>query len=157
MFRIVPFFALGLVVSLLPAAQSKPFEQTTDEKTIFDLTNKERTAKDMPALVLNPALSKIARAHAENMARQKKMEHKLDGKEVKDRVKEAGYKLSMVGENVAMGELGAKLSSIMKAWMESGGHRKNILSADYTEIGVGIARDSAGTFYITQVFATPRK
>src|SRR5277367_420619 len=131
MLRIMSCFALGLVVSLLPAAQSKPFEQTTDEMTIFDLTNKERKAKDLPALVLNPALSKIARAHSENMARQKKMEHKLDGKEVKDRVKEAGYKLSTVGENIARGELGTKLSSIMKAWIESGGHRKNILADDY--------------------------
>jgi uncharacterized protein YkwD len=157
MLRIALCCALWLIVSFVPAQQQKAFEQTADEMTIFELTNKERKAKDLPALVLSPALSKIARAHSENMARQGKFEHKLDGKEAKERVKEAGYKFSKVGENIAMGEDGAKLPKIMKAWMESGGHRENILSAEFVEIGVGIARNKAGDLYITQVFAKPRK
>jgi uncharacterized protein YkwD len=176
--RIVPCFALGLIVSFLPgregdapakpqaagniviiqgAAQTKPMEQTPDEITILELTNKERKAKDLPALELSAALSKIARAHSENMARQRKMEHKLDDKEPKDRVKDAGYKFSKVAENIGMGEKGAQLPQIMKAWMNSEGHRKSILSAEFSEIGVGIARGKAGDFYITQVFAKPRK
>ena len=179
MLRIMPCVALGLVASFvlgregeapaepnaaldfmfvqssgsagaLPSQQAKPFEPTAEEITIFDLTNKERKGKDLPALVLNPALNKIARAHSENMAQQKKMEHKLDGKESKERVKEAGYKFTRVGENIAMGEKGAQIPRIMKAWMESDGHRKNILSGEYAEIGVGIAG-------ITQAhFTSPR-
>ncbi len=157
MLRILPCVILGLIVSVLPAGQAKPFEQTAEEIKIFELTNQERKAKDLPALVLNPALSKIARAHSENMARQGKMEHKLDDKEPKDRVKAAGYKFSKMAENIAMAEEGAQLPKIMKAWMDSEGHRINILSAEYIEIGVGSARDKAGTTYLTQVFARPRK
>lgn len=157
MLRILPLCVLGLIVSVLPAGQTKPFEQSADEITIFELTNKERKAKELPALLLNPALSKIARAHSGNMARQQKMEHTLDDKTPFDRIKAAGYQYSTAGENIAMGGKGAQLPKIMMAWMESEGHRNNILSADYTEIGVGIGLDKDGALYITQVFAKPRK
>ena len=53
--------------------------------------------------------------------------------------------------------MGVLLENIMKAWMESKGHRANILEAEYTEIGVGVARDKSGQMYLTQVFARPRK
>jgi uncharacterized protein YkwD len=46
---------------------------------------------------------------------------------------------------------------IMKAWMDSKEHRANILMPEYTEIGLGIARDKTGQLYFTQVFAKPRK
>jgi len=157
MLRILTCCVLGLIVSVLPAGQTKPFEQTPDEIKIFELTNKERKAKDRPALVLNPALSKIARAHSENMGRQGKMEHTLDDKTPFERIKAAGYKYSRAGENLAMAEEGAELPKIMKAWMESDGHRENILLPEFTETGVGSARDKAGTSYITQIFAKPRK
>jgi uncharacterized protein YkwD len=157
MLRILPCCVLVLIVSVLPAGQAKPFEQTPDEIKISELTNKERKEKDGPALVLNAALSKIARAHSENMARQGKMEHTLDDKTPFERIKAAGYKYSTAGENIAMGEEGAELPRIMQAWMESEGHRKNILSPEYTEIGVGSARAKDGSLYFTQVFARPRK
>jgi uncharacterized protein YkwD len=157
MLRILPCCVLGLIVSVLPTGQTKPFEQTAEETKIFELTNKERKEKELAALVLNAELSKIARAHSENMARQGKMEHKLDDKTPFDRLKAAGYKYAKAGENLAEAEEGAQLPKIMQAWMESGGHRENILSPDYTETGIGSARDKAGTSYITQVFAKPRK
>ena len=157
MLRILPCCVLGLIVSVLPAGQARPFEQSAEETKVFELTNQERKGKDLPALVLNPALSKIARAHSENMARKGKMEHKLDGKDSVDRLRDAGYKFMKAAENIAEAEKGAELPTIIKAWMESEGHRKNILSAEYTEFGVGIARDKVGTCYLTQVFAKPRK
>jgi uncharacterized protein YkwD len=157
MLRTLTCGALGLIVSILPAGQTKSFEQTPDEIKIFELTNKERKAKDAPVLVLNAALSKIARAHSENMALQGKMEHTLDDKSPFDRIKATGYKYSTAGENIAMGDDGAELPRIMKAWMESEGHRENILMPEYTEIGVGIARAKDGSHYFTQLFARPRK
>ena len=111
---------------------------------------------DLPALKLNPALSKIARAHSENMARQGKMEHILDKKGLEDRLREGGYKYAKGGENIAAGE-GVSLAMIMQAWMDSKGHRANILMPEATEIGLGIARDKTGKVYYTQVFAKPRK
>jgi len=148
------FLLLG---PLLPAGEkAKPFQHTPNEVKTFELTNLERKKKDVPALKLNPELSKIARAHSANMAQQGKMEHKLDDKTPFDRLRDAGYKFSSAAENIAAGGDGATMEMIMKAWMESKGHAANILEAEFTEIGVGIARDKEGQLYFTQIFAKPR-
>jgi uncharacterized protein YkwD len=150
------WFALMCFGALAPAGEkNKKFQHTADETKIFELTNQERKKKDVPALKLNPALSKIARAHSENMARQGKMEHKLDGKDFDDRVRDGGYRFSAIAENIGNGK-GATLEMIMKAWMDSEDHRTNILNNEYTEIGVGAARDKGGRLYLTQVFGHPR-
>ena len=143
-------------VSLLGAGEpAKPFQQTSDEIKLVELTNQERKKMDLPPLKLSPALSKIARAHSENMARQGKMDHVLDKKGPFDRLRDAGYKYIKAGENIASGQ-GVTLATIMKAWMDSKEHRANILLPDYTEIGLGIARDKTGQLFFTQVFAKPR-
>ena len=54
------------------------------------------------------------------------------------------------GENIAMGQPTA--ASVMNAWMNSPGHKANILSVNFTEIGVGVAKDASGTIYWTQQF-----
>jgi uncharacterized protein YkwD len=145
--------------SLVQANQgaSPTFSQTSNELQLFELTNLERKKKDLPPLKLSPILSKIARAHSENMARQGKMEHKLDGKGPLDRLRDADYKFVKGGENLASGNEDATLPLIMRAWMESKGHRENILLAEYSEIGVGIGRDKNGELFYTQLFARPRK
>jgi uncharacterized protein YkwD len=135
--------------------KEKGFEHNADEVKVFELTNEERKKKDIPPLKLNPALSKVARAHSENMARQGKMEHTLDDKTPFDRLREAGIKFSAAAENIAAGDR-VTHAMIMKAWMESKDHRANILEAEYSEIGVGVARDKSGQIYYTQVFAKPR-
>jgi uncharacterized protein YkwD len=142
--------------SLLGADEpAKPFQQTPDEVKLVDMTNQERKKMDLPLLKLSPALSKIARGHSENMARQGKMEHVLDNKGPFDRLRDAGFKYMKAGENIASGQ-GVTLATIMKAWMDSKAHRANILLPEYTEIGLGIARDKTGQLYFTQVFAKPR-
>lgn len=135
----------------------KEFKQTASEIKILELTNQERKKKDAPPLKLSPALSKIARAHSENMARQEKLEHVLDDKAPIDRLRDAGYKFTKVGENVALGDAELPVEGIMKLWMESKGHSETLLEPGYTEIGIGIARDKAGQVYYTQLFAKPRK
>jgi uncharacterized protein YkwD len=163
MMRIGSFLAitctLGLLLSLARAGddKKKPFEQTPYELKVFELTNLERKKKDLPPLKINPALSKIARAHSENMARQGKMEHKLDNKTPFDRMRAAGYKFAKGGENIAEADEIATFPMVMKAWMESPGHRDNILLAEFTETGVGIARDKEGKLLFTQLFARPRQ
>jgi uncharacterized protein YkwD len=147
----------ALIAPLAPAGDKKPNPLSADEKKIFDLTNQERKKNDLPAYKLNAVLNKLARAHSENMVRQEKFDHKLDGKDVNDRVKESGYLSNKRGENIAFGEEGSTMAMIMKGWMDSEGHRKNILSPDYIEVGVGIALDKDGNIYCTQVFARPKK
>ena len=137
--------------------KTKPFQSTKDEATVAELTNQERKKDDKSALVLSAALSKVARDHSENMARQGKMEHKLDKKDVFNRLDDAKLDYEVAGENIAFGDQGIALKTIMKLWMESDSHRKNILYKDFTEIGVGIARAKNGDIFFTQVFAKPAK
>lgn len=136
--------------------KQKSFQSSPVELKVFELTNQERKKKDIPLLKLSPVLSKVARAHSENMARQLKMEHKLDDKTPFDRLKEASYDFLAAAENIAMGDEQVALSVIMQAWMDSKDHRANILNAEYTEIGIGIARDKTGRLYYTQVFGRPQ-
>jgi len=151
-------FAICLCGSLTSAGEKrKPLEHSASEIKIFKMTNDERKKKDIAALVLNPALSKVARAHSENMAKQMKFEHTLDEKSPFDRLRDAGYKYEVAGENLAHGEDDPSLEMIMKSLMDSKEHRANILQAEYTEFGIGIARDKAGQTYYTQLFGQPFK
>lgn len=136
-----------------PGSKDKSLQLSPDEQTILDLTNKEREKAGLSPLKLNAKLLKAARAHSANMAKQDRMEHTLDDKEFTDRIKEAGYVYSVAAENIAKGAVPAK---VMQLWMESELHKANILSADVTEIGIGIARNEKGERYYTQVFAAPK-
>jgi uncharacterized protein YkwD len=74
-----------------------------------------------------------------------------DGSTFVDRAVAAGYPRNEAGgENIAMGYRTA--ADVMDGWMDSEGHRANILNCDFAAIGVGLARDSGGTPYWTQVF-----
>jgi uncharacterized protein YkwD len=141
---------------LADAKDKSDFKLSEDEQAIVDLTNKARADKKLPALKPNEALCKAARAHSANMARQQKMEHVLDDKNPSDRVKAAGYRSSFVGENIAAGN-GWSPEQVFQVWMDSEPHKKNILTKEYKEIGVGIARDNQNKLYYTQVFGTSRK
>ena len=147
--------AVGLIVSVR-AGQVEKFAPTEAEKKIVELTNAERKKKELPALKPAPLLFKVARGHSENMAKQGKMEHNLDGKKPTDRMRAAGYPLGKGAENIGSGDPCVPLETLMEAWMESKGHRENILSTVYTEIGIGIAKDKDGQVYYTQVFGKPR-
>jgi uncharacterized protein YkwD len=136
------------------AVQEKSkFTLSADEQKLLQLTNDERKGKNLPPLKANPVLCQVARAHAANMVKQGKMEHNLDGKTPYDRIKGAGYKYALAGENLAVGD--ASQEEVMKAWMKSKIHRENILDGVFTEIGLGLAADAKGKVYYTQVFGTP--
>ena len=155
--RVLPVLAILAVSPVFADDKEKPGVSLTDEeKTIFELTNKARAKEKLPPLKLNSVLTKVARAHSANMAKQEKMEHELDGKNPSQRIKEAGYAASWGGENIAESN-GDTPESIVKLWMESPEHKANILRDKFTEIGVGIARNAKGEVYYTQVFAAPKK
>ena len=147
----------ALLTSTSANEKPKPFQSTKDEISIAELTNQERKKDGKPALALSAELSKVARVHSENMARQGKMEHKLDKKDVFNRLDDAKLDYEIAGENIAFGDQGITTKTIMKLWMDSETHRKNILYKDFTEIGVGVARAKNGDVYFTQVFFKPAK
>lgn len=148
----------GLLITfaLSHAGEAPAFKASEPENRLVELTNLERKKKELPPLRPNPVLAQLARAHSANMGRQAKMEHTLDGKTPFDRMREAGYQFTRAGENIAAGDAKFRLPDLVRAWMESKFHRENILNADYTEIGIGVAQGKDGQIYYTQVFAAPK-
>jgi len=130
---------------------------STIASTIVQLTNAERSNAGLPALRANSQLMEAAQLHADQMARLGRLEHVLSGGQYprpEDRLAAAGYRWSAYAENIAMGQSSA--AAAMDSWMHSSGHRANILKTNVTEMGVGVARDSAGRPYYVQVFGRPQ-
>lgn len=145
---------------LMPAAlwpQGTPgksdFKLTDEEKSILEMTNAARKDNDLPPLLANATLTKCARAHSANMAKQMKMTHELDGKTPFDRLKDVGYSYRRASENVAHGD-GATIEDLFQGWMNSEGHKKNILDPNVVEIGIGLSKTGRES-YATQVFGKP--
>jgi uncharacterized protein YkwD len=154
--------ALALALFALPLAAGAGDDKADTDKArqqIIDLTNKHRASETVPAVKLNATLMAVAQKHAENMARQEKMSHLLDGKTSKERAQEAGYP-GVVGENVSMSvrpAAGEAAETAISVWLKSPPHRANIFQKAYTEIGSGMARSKSGRWYLCQVFGLPGK
>ncbi|HEY7328139.1 MAG TPA: CAP domain-containing protein [Gemmataceae bacterium] len=137
---------------------TKPFEMSKQERRLLELVNKERAKANLPELRPHPLLFKAARAHSANMAKQRKMEHILDGKRPSQRVEATGYDWGKVTENlITADQSDVPLEKIVKGWMDSKIHRDNILMKDVTETGLGIATNAKDDIYFTQLFARQRK
>ena len=120
---------------------------------VLSLTNAERADAGCKPLRANAKLTAAAQAHSSDMAAKDYFSHNSkNGDSPFTRMKEAGYSFSAAAENIAMGQPTAK--AVMKAWMNSPGHKANILNCTYTELGVGYATRS-GTPYWTQDFGKP--
>lgn len=126
---------------------------SADERQLIERVNAERAKADLPPLKTNARLMTAARDHSANMARKKELAHDLDGKGPGERLEGVGYSHSGCGENCAAGQ--RTPAEAMACWLDSPGHRANLLGKSYREIGVGIARSADGTVYWTQVFAIP--
>jgi uncharacterized protein YkwD len=121
---------------------------------VLRLVNEERGKAGCKALSSESHLVAAAQKHTDLQADQNTMSHQLPGEaSMGDRVTAAGYQWRGLGENVAAGYTSA--ASVMDGWMNSPGHKANILNCSFEEIGVGLAKSSSGTQYWTQVFATP--
>ena len=118
----------------------------------ISMVNKERVNKGLQVIKEDPALSKIAQLKAEDMVDNKYFDHisPLYGKPSEMAV-HFGYPTNQVGENIALGYGSSK--DVMVAWMESHGHKDNILRPEYTSIGVGYVEDEDGIPYWVHLFA----
>lgn len=111
----------------------------------------------VPALTWDYSLEQAAFVHSSNMANYNFFSHTgLNGDQPSDRVSDQGYSWSTVGENIAAGQ--RDLASVMDSWLKSPGHCKNIMSANYTQMGASSVTNSSAQYsiYWTQVFARPR-
>lgn len=124
------------------------------ESAVLSLVNKERAAAGCRALTVNSKLSSAARKYSDTMARSGNMSHTgPDGSTMTSRVEAAGYRWSRLGENIARGQ--ANAAAVMKAWMNSPGHKANILNCQFREIGIGFHKGDGGPWW-TQNFGTSR-
>lgn len=124
--------------ALLFCAMLQPSPKPTIQEQIVYLTNLERRKEGMVPLQKAEGLMKGAQNHAEDMSAQGYFSHKgKDGSSFSQRCQAAGYRGSPRGENIAMGAAGA--NQVVKMWMDSPGHRANILNPEITEIGIGFA------------------
>lgn len=123
---------------------------------LFNLVNLERRRNGLGTLTLSTRLVQAAQIQSQNMATVDRMEHTLQGTALptlQSRADAVGYRFSVLGENIAYNFRDA--GSVHWAWMNSPGHRANILGAGYTEVGIAVARNVRGEIYFTQVFGRP--
>ena len=137
-----------LAIPAPPAAQ----KISENEKVLFDAANRERAAQSLPALQWDEALAKAARKHANRMAFYNVVEHQLSGEpNLEARLTEAGARFGSIAENIAVA---SNPETIHAGWMDSPGHRKNILNPKLTAVGIAAVRGSGGLFAV-QDFSMP--
>ena len=123
---------------------------SADEKRAFDLLNVDRVNNGLKPLKFNLELTALGGKYAQDMIDRKFFAHNdPDGKTPFDRMKQAGISYSYAGENLA---INSNVTNAEKAFMNSPGHRSNILSPNYTEVGLGVRYDAKGSAYVVQEF-----
>jgi len=119
---------------------------------VLTLVNSERSKAGLKPLKLNATLTKSAQAKSQDMHDKKYFDHNSPTYGTPfQMMNKFGYKYSYAGENIAMGQKTPK--EVMSAWMNSAGHKANILNSNYTEIGIGYVADGN---YWTQQFGKPQ-
>lgn len=154
---------LALILVLLGLLAGMTAEHVTIsefERRIYDFTNVERVKRGLQPLVYEDGLADLARRHSRNMANFEFFAHEdREGMSVGGRKNKYYPQLlvTSIGENLAFYDVSNKrfnASEIVVGWMNSPGHRANILDPQYTHLGVGVVLVDT-RLYATQNFATP--
>lgn len=157
-------FAVGVWFARFPAAhlstqvgQVLGFSSSITASDVVTQTNQQRTSQGLGALKVSDKLNQAAAAKAQNMLSQQYWAHVApDGTQPWKFFRDAGYKYSVAGENLARDFSGT--GDMMAAWMASPTHRKNILEGRYQEIGVAVVNGNllgTDTTLVVQLFGTP--
>jgi Cysteine-rich secretory protein family/Beta/Gamma crystallin/LysM domain len=138
----------GMVLTI-PGQGSAPSGGGDIAQRVLDLSNAERSRAGAPPLSLHPQLMTAAQRHSDLMAQHNQMTHQLPGEPgLGDRISQAGYRWGHVAENVAQGQPSPE--EVVSDWMNSPGHRHNLLNPESQHLGVGYANR-----FWTQKFARP--
>ena len=153
---LVPFTGSVMAVSRGPAEAVTPAILTKSGLDLVLLTNRQRTARHLVALRVDPDLMAIARARAEVMAANDTMSHsEPNGRKVFDRLDTAGLTWYGAGEIIAWNNYPTELISTAEsihAWMASPGHHAIMVSTGYNYVGFGAAVSASGKRYYAGVF-----
>jgi uncharacterized YkwD family protein len=130
---------------------SVPSSNLTYEQKVVELVNVERQKAGLPALKMDAAISNAARAKSKDMAVNNYFAHQSPTYgSAGDMLRQFGISWRAWGENIAAGQSTPEI--VVNAWMNSPGHRANILSSNFNKIGVGYATNASGRPYWTQIF-----
>lgn len=137
---------------------------TVVEQHIIELTNEFRATHKRGAVRSNPVLDRAAEAYAAFLAKSGDFSHTADGRKPAERVESAGYRFCQVSENLAsaLDSRGFKSNALalqmVEGWINSPGHRKNLLAPDVKEIGIAVARvaDKHPKYVSVQLFGRPK-
>ncbi|GMF12233.1 unnamed protein product [Phytophthora lilii] len=127
----------------------------TMQTQMLAAVNKQRAAVGLSALCTNLKLQSSAQGHSNDMAKHDFMSHTgSDGSSMSERITDSGYSWTSIAENVAAGQ--TDVEAVMTAWMNSPGHKANILSTKVTMFGCAYAYNADSTYhhYWTQDFGT---
>ncbi|KAK9709367.1 hypothetical protein K7432_009080 [Basidiobolus ranarum] len=139
--RLIPMIRISIWLLFICVVLAGPQEQ-------LDLVNKERRIAGAKPLQLDSRLVECAQLHTDYQVRVRKMTHDEPGRPLEVRVDAVNVVWANIGENVANGYQNDE--EVVRNWMESPGHRQNILNPQFTHLGVGF---SSTGYYWTQVFA----
>jgi uncharacterized protein YkwD len=149
-FRCILF--LGIISS--GGAVDDALDPTVNE--LLAAHNFIRKRNKLEPLTLSSTLCKSAEIQARDMANQERMSHTgSDGSNPIQRARRVGYGSNYVGENVAVSQW--TVDEVMTGWMDSRGHRRNILSKSYTEMGAARVQDELGNYFWCVNFGNPKR
>ncbi len=136
-----------------PNPQQNPGKATVSaagEAQALSLLNQDRAASGLPALKANSQLTRLAENYAIDMIKRGYFSHySPEGQSPFDRMNQAGISYRTAGENLAQN---VSVTAAEKAFMNSSGHRANILNASFTEVGIGVVHSPDGSVYVVQEF-----
>jgi len=128
-------FGIAPLCAALPA-ESRQLGPQGDERILFDAANRERLARHLPALRWDDALARAARDHAQLMAGWGAISHQFNGEPgLSARLAHAGVRFTFAAENVG---IAASASELHGLWMDSAGHRENILEKRVGAVGIAV-------------------
>lgn len=128
--------------------RAEKVQATQQAKEVLELVNKERAKVGAKPLTLSNELTNVATIKAKDMSDKGYFDHNSPtyGSPF-DMLKRFGVQYSYAGENIAAGQRDA--NEVMNSWMNSSGHRANILKAEYEQIGIGyVEGGSYGTYWV---------
>lgn len=156
-FAFLAVFAFFVGVFHVSLIQNTNFLSAVISRTLVDLANADRSQSKIGTLRINPTLEQVAQMKANDMATKGYFAHTSpEGLNPWHWFKQAGYDFVYAGENLAVNF--SDSAEVDKAWMNSPGHRDNILNTKYTEVGIATANgvyQGRPTTFVVQVFGRP--
>ncbi|QPC47426.1 CAP domain-containing protein [Mangrovibacillus cuniculi] len=134
-----------------PKQEAQSSEDKQFAAQVLDLVNQERQKAGLQPVQLDEQVASVATKKSEDMRDNNYFSHTSPtyGSPF-DMLKQFGVNYNSAGENIAAGQRTPE--EVMKAWMESPGHKANILSSNFTHLGVGVAKGGSYGVYWTQMF-----